>query len=403
MQKLSTLLPVLLASLAHLSTTLSTPLVQTEKLDQRLVQSYFTLSSIGDSWAAGQATIPRDAYGGPGKWTKCFQHARSWEALMAGDNSWTNDPIAFKFAACSGSHLVDAVHGKNQISQVGRPDLLTMQMGGNDAGFGKILIACIYIGDVTGSQKDYPNPDGTCFKTITEWEAYIDAPPSAGAGKSFYFDHHLTLQDILGTDLIKNRDDFYLAVVGYGEFFNTKSPDSDWCNDQSFGTLKAPKLSNVLRTKVNALAVKLNAVIAQSTSDLKNDHVKFYDPSSLFENHRFCEPGHTLNNQYFLKDVWFWNMSPPEDDPNYAAFSATDAHETAWAQNYIFINGTKASQAQLLGLIDPTGGNPYDSWSGRSFHPKDGGHFASKHSSTAKITPLILKHAKEQPADFPVI
>lgn len=379
MQKLSFLRSVLLASLTLLSTTVSSPLIYIEKLDERLALSSFTFASIGDSWAAGQALLPEDAYGGPDKWTTCYRHKASWEALMAGDNTWTNDPIAFKFAACSGTKLEDATGRSNpQILQVARPHLLTMQLGGNDAHFGDILIDCVYVGD-RGPQKDYPDPNGACSKTITEWEAYLDAPEIAGAKKSFYFDHHKALQDILATDLIKDRDDFYLYVVGYGEFFNVKSPDSDWCNDQSFGIFKSLKLTNVLRTKLNELSTKVNTIMAQSTSDLQNDHIRFFDPSPLFENHRFCEPGHNLKNQYFLKDVWFWNMSPPENDPDYAVLQDTDGHETAWAQNYTYINGTQATQAQLMDILNPSD-NPFDSWSGRSFHPKDGGHLASKHS-----------------------
>ena len=76
-------------------------------------------------------------------------------------------------------------------------------------------------------------------------------------------------------------------------------------------------------------------------------------------------------------------MSPPEDDPDYAILQATDPtggdpHETAWAQYHTFINGTQATQAQLMDILNPAG-NPSDSVSGRSFHPKDGGHMASKY------------------------
>ncbi|KAL2060154.1 hypothetical protein VTL71DRAFT_9976 [Oculimacula yallundae] len=377
MQKLLSPGSLLLSGLAYLSTTLATPLIQPENFSERLVQSHFGFASIGDSWAAGQAVISKDAYGGPDQWTHCYRHAGAWEALMAGDNTWTDDPISFKFAACSGAHLHDATTGSNsQIQQAGRPYLLTMQLGGNDAHFGEILTKCIYVGDITG-QRDYPDPNGGCFKVITTWETYLDAAASEGATKSFYFDHHDQLRAILATDLIKGRDDFYLYTVGYTEFFNVKSPDSDWCNDQSFGIIKAPKLSKALRTKLNALSVKVNSIIEKSTSDLANDHFRFYNPSSLFENHRFCEPGHNLNNQYFLNDVWFWNMSPPEDDPQYAILQDTDLLETAWAQNYTFMNGTQATQGQLLNIISPTG-NPYDSWSGRSFHPKTLGHVAIK-------------------------
>ena len=385
MEKISSLRFGLLGVLALLHTTTSSPLLSTEKIDKRQDPATFVFSSIGDSWAAGPATIPRDAYGGPATWTPCARSYQAWEALMAGDNTWTNDPITFNFEACSGAKMVDATD--KQLSQVGQPNLLTMQLGGNNVHFSDIAKACIYVGDV-GVQKDYPDPLGTCFQTIAKWEAYLDAPASAGADKSFYFDHNTELQAILASDNIVNRDDFYFYIVGYAEFFNTKSPDSDWCNNESFGVFKAPKLSNALRSKINELTVKTNGVMAQSTSDIQNDHVKFWDPSPSFETHRFCEPGQNLNNQYFLHDVYFWNLTPPEDDDDYAALSDTDARETAWAENHIFFNGTKATPAQLETLLDSGGSS-----SGRTFHPKLGGHYASKHCLNFYTLPsLCFKH-----------
>lgn len=190
MRELFSLILALLTSFVLLCTTFVGPLSQTKKLGERLVESYFNFASIGDSWAAGQATIPRDAHGGPDQWTTCYRNKASWEALMAGDNTWTNDLISFKYAACSGAKLEDATKASDsQISQVARPDLLTMQLGGNNAHFGDILISCIFVGDGK-SQNDYPDPDGSCFQFITTWEAYLDAPASAGTAKSFYFDHY---------------------------------------------------------------------------------------------------------------------------------------------------------------------------------------------------------------------
>lgn len=375
MQQLLSLTPARVATLALLPVVFGSPLVQLERLDERLVQSRFAFASIGDSWAAGQGVISRDAYGGPDQYNSCYRHKSSWEALMAGDNTWTDDPIEFKYAACSGAMLQDATMGRDgkdpQMSKVARPHLLTMQMGGNNANFGGIIRCCFYVGD-TVFQKDYPDPDGCCFKLIQEGELYLDG--------NFTSDHHDTLKKVLETELMKEREEVYLYIVGYAEFFNVKSPDSDWCNDQSFGIIKSPKLNKALRTKINELSRKINAAMARSTSDFGNDRIRFLDPSPVFENHRFCEPGHTLSNLYFLSDVWFWNMSPPEDDPVYAKFHSIPLHEAAWAQEHKFINGSVATQEQLLRLLDPASSNPLESWSGRAFHPKDGGHLASKRS-----------------------
>lgn len=340
----------------------------------------FFMASIGDSWAAGAAVTNSDMFDDN---NSCLRNKVAWEAQMAGDNSWTDSAIDFKFLACSGAQLVAAARGDSengqpdpQLNGAGSPHLLTMELGGNNCHFSDIARACIYVGQVSiGDGKEYPNPDGDCYKAITKWEEYI-LSDSQVAKDSLYFDHHQTLLDILDWSTIKGRDDFYLYIVGYAEFFNT-SPGSDWCNDQTFGKVRKPRLSNAVRSKINELVRDVNSKIAQSVTDLHNDHVKFLDPSPLYDGHRFCEPGHTLSNQYYLNDVWFWNLSPPEDDPNYLNILTQPllpVWQEAWIDSDLYPNGTKATQDQIMAMVG--GSNPYSS--GRTFHPKDGGHTAIK-------------------------
>lgn len=341
-------------------------------LDRRINESpRFKFASIGDSWAAGPAIATVDSY--QGHWDQCALHKASWEAEMAGDDTWTVDRIDFKFAACSGAVLEDAAAGDNpQISKVDSPNLLTMQLGGNNARFSAIARACIYIGDAFSSQKDYPDPDGVCFHALKDTEKYLDEDVDKEPKRSFYWDHQLALKNVLKSDLIRGRDNFYLYIVSYAEFFNT-SPKSDWCNEVSFGIVKSPKLSNALRSKMNELVRKANAVTARSVSDMKNDHIVSLDPSASFENHRFCEPGHSINNQYYLNDVWFWNLSAREDDPP----KLSEEAQSAWVNKHIFSNGTTATEAQLLAMLPSPQGSDSSS-GGRAFHPKDRGHMAIK-------------------------
>lgn len=63
--------------------------------------------------------------------------------------------------------------------------------------------------------------------------------------------------------------------------------------------------------------------------------------------------------------MWFWNLSDPNWDPDY---ERTDAQQKAWVRDHIFANGTKATDDQFrtyLGSVTS---------SGRTFHPKNGGH-----------------------------
>lgn len=148
-----------------------------------------------------------------------------------------------------------------------------MELGGNNCHFADIARACIYVGL---DDKEYPDPAGSCYQSITQWENYILGNTQV-PGESFYFHHHQTLNDIMDWDTIKGRNDFYLYIVGYAEFFNT-SPGSDWCNDQTFGIVRHPKLSNALRSKINELVSNVNSKIAQSVKDMNNDHLNSSTP-----------------------------------------------------------------------------------------------------------------------------
>lgn len=174
-------------------------------------------------------------------------------------------PLNSKFVACSGAQLVAAAKGDPengqrdaQLNNVGSQHLLTMELGGNNCHFSDIARACVYVGHAAaGDGKEYPNPDGDCYKAITKWEEYILSDSRLSKG-SLFSDHFQSLWDILAWSTIKGRDDFYLYIVGYAEFFNI-SPSSDWCNGQTFGKIRKPRLSNALRSKMNELVRNVNS------------------------------------------------------------------------------------------------------------------------------------------------
>jgi hypothetical protein len=378
--------------------------VQTTALSAR--DAMFKMASIGDSWAAG-AAVPysEDIY--DDNPMECLRNKRSWEALMAKDGSWTDSAINFTFVACSGARLRSATIGDDtipmkqpQLGFVGAPRLLTMELGGNDCQFGAIARYCIYgLGAVSWPPSicaEYPDSSSWCTSALQTAEKYI-LSNSQRATESLYFDHHKTLQDIMDYPTIKGRDDFYLYIVGYAAFFNN-STGSDWCNDQSFGELCHPKLTHELRSKMNELVYATNSKIAQSVKDMNNDHIVFIDPSPLFEGHRFCEPGHTLTNQYFLNDVWLWNLSPPELDPDYGApllNGILSFFQERWVANHTFPNGTQATQDQIEAMLGSSGST------GRPFHPKVWGHSAIKDAVIAELRKNKVPGVKLTPPTSP--
>jgi hypothetical protein len=172
----------------------------------------FKLASIGDSYAAGAAG-GGNFYDGNKDW--CWRWSYAWENMMATDNSWTSQPIDFSFAACSGAKLISAAVGdpeinfdKPQLSLVGTPYLLTMQLGGNNAHFSDIARDCIYLGSSNG--KEYPDPDSGCTQSINLWGNYIK---NESVENGFKYDYVTALNGILNWPTIKGRSDFYLYTV----------------------------------------------------------------------------------------------------------------------------------------------------------------------------------------------
>src|SRR5271168_1481390 len=77
------------------------------------VADTFNYAAIGDSWAAGAGVKAKERFDNNNE--QCYRWANAWEAQVANDSSWTNDPIDFKFPACSGSKLVGAVKGDPEL------------------------------------------------------------------------------------------------------------------------------------------------------------------------------------------------------------------------------------------------------------------------------------------------
>jgi lysophospholipase L1-like esterase len=98
------------------------------------------LAALGDSYSSGEANPPFDPAA-----DGCDRSAQAWPQLAAADLGWTATNLA-----CSGAQTKDVVNSfKSQPPQVDalaalrpRPDVVTITIGGNDAGFGTTLGAC---------------------------------------------------------------------------------------------------------------------------------------------------------------------------------------------------------------------------------------------------------------------
>lgn len=308
---------------------------------------------------------------------------------MKTDASWTNNAQQFTMAACSGAWLQAAVLGDPDHSEdatpqlkllddVGPQNMIAMILGGNNCKFTPIAESCIYLGRSFNERK-------TCDQTFQDTEDYLSGNDN-NAGKSFYFDHQKTLKDIMAWPSIKDNKDFRLYVFGYALFFNT-NPDSDWCNDEKFSPLPLDslKLDNAKRARINASTKKVNDLIEKSVGDLGDARVKFIPIDHRFDGHRFCEPGMTKNDQYYNNNVWFWNVSDPDQDPDYllSLNPLTSAIEAIYRELWLngkFPNGTAIDDAAMETLLSPNWGSQ-----ARTFHPKLGGNQAMKDALIAQL------------------
>lgn len=90
--------------------------------------------ALGDSYAT--------AIGAPGAAGLCGRGSRAYPALWAA----ANDPASFRSVACGGA-TTDDVRRTQLTALSSRTDLVTLTVGGNDAGFAPTVISCTVGGD----------------------------------------------------------------------------------------------------------------------------------------------------------------------------------------------------------------------------------------------------------------
>lgn len=107
--------------------------------------------SLGDSYSSGVGT------GGPYSGGNCSRSSTAYPQLWANSHS----PASFTFAACSGARTGDVLS-----SQVGslqsNTTLVTISIGGNDAGFTDVITTCTL------------NDDTTCVNRVNTAKAFVN-------------------------------------------------------------------------------------------------------------------------------------------------------------------------------------------------------------------------------------
>lgn len=107
--------------------------------------TYNNYAALGDSYSSGVGTNNYDLN------STCAQSSQSYPALWKASHSVTS----FDFAACTGAKTTDVLN--NQLGKLtSATNLVTITIGGNDAGFSSVMTNCITQSD-SGCQTSVNN------------------------------------------------------------------------------------------------------------------------------------------------------------------------------------------------------------------------------------------------------
>jgi lysophospholipase L1-like esterase len=217
------------------------------RLSQDPVTEAVDYVALGDSYSSGVGTGVYDAASGA-----CERSPLSYPPLWVAEHH----PASFNFVACSGATTADV--RANQISAL-QPttDLVTITIGGNDAGFGPVLQTCTVA-----------ESDRTCIAAVDAAEAF----------------ERSVLRDRLARTYAGIRTaapQAHVVVLGYPRLFEL----TPRCTDPL-----APNLTR--RSKLNEGADVLNSVI-RSVS--QQHGLSFTDVRDRFAGHGVCSTNPWIN------------------------------------------------------------------------------------------------------------
>ncbi|OLZ58012.1 lipase [Streptomyces amritsarensis] len=212
-------------------------------------QADFGYVALGDSYSSGLGAGNYDGASG-----NCKRTTRAYPALWAAAHS----PQTFAFTACSGARTGDVLSGQLGPLNSGT-DLVSITVGGNDAGFADVMTTCVL------------QTESTCLNRVNQAKAYVDS----------------TLPGLL--DQVYNAIDSRapaarVVVLGYPRFYKLN------------GTCTAG-LTEGERAAINGAADHLNAAIAKRAA---NHGFTFASVAGSFTGHEICSGSPWLHSVNWL-------------------------------------------------------------------------------------------------------
>ncbi|MEV5887466.1 SGNH/GDSL hydrolase family protein [Streptomyces sp. NPDC052020] len=204
--------------------------------------------ALGDSYSSGVGAGGYIASSGD-----CKRSTKAFPQLWAAANA----PSAFHFTACAGARTGDVLAG--QLGPLGSATgLVSLSVGGNDAGFGDVMTTCVL------------QSDSSCLSRINTARAYVDSTLPGQLDKVY-------------TAIRDRAPNARVVVLGYPRFYQ-------------LGT-SCLGLSETKRKAINDASDHLNTAIAKRVA---NHGFTFGDVRPSFAGHEICSGSSWLHSVNWL-------------------------------------------------------------------------------------------------------
>ncbi|MCZ4118158.1 SGNH/GDSL hydrolase family protein [Streptomyces sp. H39-S7] len=228
-------------------------------------------AALGDSYSAGVGAGSYDSSSGA-----CKRSTKAYPVLWAAAHA----PSAFAFTACSGARTGDVLN--NQLGPLNASTgLVSISIGGNDAGFADVMTTCVL------------NSESTCLARIAQARTYADNTLPG-------------LLDNVYNAIHAKAPNAHVVVVGYPHFY--KIGGSCWAG-----------LSDRSRTAINGAADELDTVTAKRAAD---HGFSFADVRGTFTGHELCSGSPWLNSLTFPVDESYHPKAAGQSGGYLPAFSS---------------------------------------------------------------------------------
>lgn len=242
--------------------------------------------AMGDSFSSGEGNEPFEA-GTDTSSNTCHRSSLAWPRKLQFDSSLDLGPTAF--VACSGAvsdYIINSYNQENvelpqavYISQ--ETELVTITIGGNDIGFGNVLVTCTMATEEEGTTEE---------KHQIEHDACINAIDDARGIAT-----GATFQDDLETVFSGLRDlgneNLQVVVVGYPNLlpaYRDIVGSCIWGNGYLRTSGRNVASDEVQKSRL--LHDELNEALENAVDATNDSNIHFVDPSSVFIGHELCRP-----------------------------------------------------------------------------------------------------------------